>query len=296
MFPTTDTFGTVIDEVILSLMGQGLTDDIIVSLTSAITNSDLSITVDDNEVLSRGLIEIDSELVYVSSVAGSTGTIPSWGRGFKGTTAASHSDGAAVHVAPTWPRSIVGREVNNTLRSLYPTLFVPSKTDITLSADTWQYELPAACEKVLSVEWKWGTSQWIKTNSWEVMHSADTTDFPSGKAIAFGDALYTGASVLVKYAARPTVFSSEATAFTASGYPASCKDVVVLGTAYRLLPWADAGRTKVDSAEANALTNSRPIGAATSIAGNLQKMFLRRLEEERRALAANYPSQVHFVR
>jgi len=296
MFPTTDTFGTVIDEVILSLTGQGLTDDIIVSLNSAIDSNDLAITVDDSDVLSRGLIEIDGELIYISSVAGATGAIPVWGRGFKGTTAASHLQDAAVHIAPTWPRSIVGREINNTIRSLYPTLFVPTATEITLTADNWQYELPAACEKVLSVEWEWGTSQWIKTNAWEVMHLANATDFPSGKAIALGDPLYTGSMLRVKYAARPTVFSSEASVFTTCGLPASCKDVVVLGTAYRLLPWADAGRAKVDSAEANALSSSRPIGAATSIASNLQKSYLRRLEEERRALAANYPSQVHYVR
>jgi hypothetical protein len=296
-FPAADTFDSIIDECALSLTGQGANNDIVVSLVGNITSGSTTIVVDDDSILSRGIIEIDDELIYVSSVDGATATVPAWGRGYRQSTAAAHTSGAAVRVNPQWPRSVIAREVNNTVRSLYPTLYAPKTTEITMDSIEWQYEMPADSERILAVDWKWTTTQWISARSFELLSSTNTTDFTTGKAIALGEPIPSGATVRVTYAARPTVMSTGAGVFsTVTGLPASCKDVVVLGTCARLLPWVDTARASVEAAEAMAMAGNRATGVSVQIASAMQKRYEARLAEEKRALSITYRPRVHNAR
>jgi hypothetical protein len=99
-FSTTDTFGSLIEEVRMSLSGYGVDNDLVCSLSADIGAADLLIGVSDTSAVSRGIIEIDDEILYVKSNSSGTLTIEPFGRGFKGTTAATH-----LTAAP-WSRSI----------------------------------------------------------------------------------------------------------------------------------------------------------------------------------------------
>lgn len=66
-------------------------------LNGAINDSTLTVVVDDaSNLCAPGVITIDSERMKVASISTNTLTIASGGRGFDGSSAASHSDNAAV--------------------------------------------------------------------------------------------------------------------------------------------------------------------------------------------------------
>ena len=92
-FSTDDTLGSLVDEVITSLQGYGLILDQVCSLVGNITADQTQITLDSGDMLSRGVIEIDHELMYVTRCSNGVATVPSWGRGYKGTGKRAHDNG-----------------------------------------------------------------------------------------------------------------------------------------------------------------------------------------------------------
>lgn len=296
-YPTIDTFESLINEVTTSLQGFGTANDQVVTLTSDILGTDLTMTVDDSDSISRGLVEIDEEIIYVTDADNGTVTIPSWGRGFKGTTAAAHAAGSPVWVAPSWPRATVAREINNTIKSLYPQLFGVATVELVGASNTWEYGLPADCERVLAVEWRYNFPDgWSTVKSWESTFSAYTTDFPTGRSLLIGEPLPTNAKIHVTYATLPKALSLPESVFTLTGLAPSCRDVVVLGTAARLVPWQDTARLPVETVPSDALDNNKPVGNATSVAGAIRQQFQLRLDQERRALLDRYPTRAHRTR
>jgi hypothetical protein len=296
-YPSVDTLSSLIDEVITSLQGFGTANDQVVTLTGTLAANATEFLVDDTDNVSRGIAEIDDEIIYIASAENGTVTVPPWGRGFKGTIAATHTLGSPVWISPSWPRATVAREVNNTIKSLYPSLFGIGTVEFTSSNSNWSYALPANCERVLAVEWRYNfPDAWQTVKSWEALHSANTDDFASGKALLIGEPLPSNAHIHVVYAKLPTALATGATVFTDSGLPASARDVVVLGTAVRLIPWQDVARLPVETVPSDALDTGQRIGLATQVAGSLRTQYQARLDQERRSLLERYPTRSHKVR
>lgn len=296
-YSTTDTFSSLIDEVVTSLQGWGVNTDQMATLSADITSTDLTFNVDESNIVSRGIIEIDEELIWVNTSQNGSLVVPAWGRGWKGTTPVSHTLGTAVYVSPTYPRSIVSREVNNAIRAVYPTLFAVTTTEFTIDPTRWQYELPSSVENVLAVEWKWDSiNGWRLLNGYEVTHAANTTDFPSGKMLSISDPLWGGVTVRVTYSKQPTLLSAGSDLFTATGLPASTRDVVVYGATSRLLPWLDAGRLPVETVATDTQDQTKPVGNAISVGRELRSLYAVRIAQERAALLSRYPIRVHKVR
>jgi hypothetical protein len=295
-YSTTDTFSSLVDEVITSLMGYSTLGDQPLNLLKDITAASTSFQVWPFTI-ARGVVEIDEELIFVNETNEGWCGVSTWGRGWRGTTPAAHTAGTPVYVAPVYPRSIVSREVNNTIRSIYPDLFAAKTADLTASAVSWQYELPADCERVLSVEWRWDTiSGWNPLVDWEMVTSANTTDFASGKFLSIQAGIPVASKIHVTYAALPTLLAAPTDAFTTTGLPSTARDVVVLGTAARLIPWIDAGRTPASSVPSDLTDQQRPIGAAIQLARDLRDRYQTRLAKERDSLYSRYPIRAHRIR
>ena len=295
-FPTVDTFSSLIDEVILSLGASGTVNDQVATLTADISATDTTLALDDSSGVSRGLVEIDQELLYVQAADGvGTVTLAPWGRGYKGSIAASHTAGTPVWIAPTWPRSVVAREINRTIKAVYPGLFAVGTYDF-IANGSYQYELPATVDRILSLEWSWtATDGWSPIREWEMVTSANTTDFTTGKSLTLA-ALYAGCRVHITYAKEPSYLTEETTPFTDTGLSASCHDVIVLGTAARLIPWQDTARTTVETVPSDALDQQRSAGLATQIGQSIRTQYQARLAEERRVLLNRYPTRAHGIR
>lgn len=298
-YTTSDTFGSLIDEVITSLQGFGTDNDQVCTLTSTLNASATTFTVDDSDGISRGLVEIDEEILYVASAENGSVVIQPWGRGYKGTSPVSHAINTAVSVAPTWPRAVVAREVNNTIRAVYPNLFAVTTHDFTTAGITWQYSVPANIDRVLAVEWSWITTAidgWMPVTGWELVQSANTTDFATGKALLLSEPLPSGCRIHVTYAKPPSFLVNTSDLYSSTGLPASSRDVVVYGAAARLLPWQDTGRVPVSSVSSDAQDSLKPVGNGVALAKELRSMYASRLADERRILQERYPSRSHRVR
>lgn len=297
-YPTNDTFSSLIDEVITSLQGFGTDNDQVCTLVGGIGSSDTSISVDDTDDVSRGIIEIDQEIIYVFSADQGLIQVPPWGRGFKGSVASAHTAGAMVSVAPSWPRAAVAREVNNTVRSVYPSLFAVGTLELTSNSLTWQYQIPATVDRVLSVEWRWTTTidGWMPVTGWEMIQSANTTDFASGKALLIAEPLPAGCRIHVTYAKQPTLMVNPTDVFTVTGLPSSSRDVIVYGAASRLLPWQDTARIPVESVSSDVQDSLKPVGNAISLAKEIRNLYAIRMQAEQQALMDRYPMRAHKVR
>lgn len=292
-----DTLGTIAEEVLLNLQGSGIVNDAIVTLTSDVSPTDLTFTVDEGEPISSGLIEIDQEQMWVSSVVNGTVTIPPWGRGYRGTTASSHSLHSAVRIAPVWPRSVIYTAVNNVVLSLYPNVFAVKSVEFTADGAYYQYGLPVDVEEVLDVSAEWTKlTGWEPVTDWDVDYNANTTDFPTGKMLSLGSFLLPGMKVRVVYAARPTTMSLTSTPFSDTGLPASCKDLLTLGASLRLFPWVDIARIPSQSVEMDALAQAKPFGGAVTLARDFKSEYQRRIVEERTALNVKYGRRAHRIR
>lgn len=296
-YPTVDTLSTLIDEVQTNLQGFGTANDQVTTLTSTLAADATSFTVADTDGMSRGVVEIDDEIMYVDRAENGTVTVPPWGRGYKGTIPSAHSQNVAVWIAPTWPRATVAREVNNTIRAVYPDLFGVSTVDFSAGTTTWQYPLPADCERILSVEWRWSTPfGWNTLFSWEMVNASQVSEFPTGKSLVIGDAIPTSGTLHITYAKIPTLLSAPSTPFTDSGLAASARDVIVLGTAAKLVPWQDTARLPVETVPSDAQDIGKPVGMATQVAGSIRQQYVARLAAERRVLLNKYPTKAHRTR
>jgi hypothetical protein len=293
----TNTLGSIAEKILGCLQGSGTTNNLMATLTQDISTTDLTFTVDDTTVLSRGLVEIDREQIWVSSVSTTAATIAPWGRGWRGTTSAAHTSGSAIRVSPTWPMSTIYTQINNATMALYPGIFAVKTYDFTISGGYFQFGLPADVEVVLDVSTSWTMlSGWEPVTSWDTTMDANLTDFPTGRMLSLDCSVTPSTRVKVTYAARPILMSNPSDLFSVTGLAASQKDLLVLGAALRLFPWVDVSRVAEQSVEAGALAKGGQLGASVSMARDFRSEYQRRLGEERAALNAKYGRRAHRVR
>jgi hypothetical protein len=310
------TLEQMIDEVIINLAGYTFQQDRSTYLKSAITTttsssaSPLIVSLGSTESVGKGIIEIDEEMMWVDSYdrISNTATVAPYGRGYLGSTATTHTADSKVTITPTFPRSSVKRALNDTIRSLGANIFAVKSTTFTFNAAQSTYAFnDLNIKNILTVAWQAiGPSQeWIPIRRWDFDSSADATAFGAGaQTITLGQAPIPGRSVRVVYATDPAAFSTLATVdltnaqdyLTITGLPESTRDVVILGTAYRLLSFLDPARAAQTSPQADETDSKRPYGASQSATKQLYALYSQRLQEETKAQQKNYPPRVHFSR
>lgn len=267
------------------------------SLANLITDSALSFIVDDGQTLSRGLAELDDELVYVSVVdqEGGVATIPPWGRGQQGSVAASHAAGARVTTTPRPPRHRVKYRINQVIRALYPDLWTVAVDEQT--ADTREeYPLPATARWVIDVRWQTPGSPvtWEKVRGWRLNTKANLTTFPTGVALTVGD-VPSGQKFRTLYAGEPTALAAAGDDFaTVSGLHEGAADLVVMAAASQLVLGQELSRGQLATLEQQQRAVLITTGASMAASRFLKQEYAGRVAAERRRLLASYPSRPHF--
>lgn len=294
------TFGDLTEEIIHNLSGYSTRSDSMATTTAVLSSVGLSVPVDTVDFFARGMVEIGSELVYVSGVDNATRSliIPPWGRGYRGTKAVSHANGTRVTMAPSWARATVGRAINSTIRSLYPTLFgVKTLTLVTASRDL-AYELPAEAERVLDVRHRCigAPLVWDRVRKYDVLFGQTSSISSTGVCLELYDCLRPGTTVAVSYAVSPVELTDEDQDWSHTGLPASCYELAVLGATYRLLPYLDAVRLPTDSSSAVETDAQNQIGTAANLTKTYASMFADRLATEQTTLNDRYPARYRRVR
>ncbi|MGZ4519159.1 MAG: hypothetical protein ACXVGA_00915 [Mycobacteriaceae bacterium] len=295
------TFNDLIEEVLFTAQGYTAALDQITFLAQPLGATDTTIQVADAQGFSRGLAEIDSELVWVQGVdyVNNGLTLLPNGRGMRGTTAAAHDAGTTVISSPNVPRFAVMNAINDCINSLYPYLYAVETAEFTYdNVIAMGWGIPVEAESILDVRFRDLVGNWQRIRNWEVENSANVTDFPTGKALRLpGRNIPFGQTVQVVYGSVPQPLANATDDFVSvTGLRASCKDVVVLGTLARLAPALDYARLSVKAAAADELDQPRPLGSAINVAKDYRAAYQQRLAEERTVLNNRYPARIHFTR
>lgn len=271
------------------LLGYSMNQESVSELAAPMAETDTSFTCDPGTVLnlSRGLVEIDDELILVKTYDSQSGVVTVMGlgngRGYEGTTAAAHAVNSLVTSAPAFPKARIKAAINETIRSLYPVLVVFGSTEITKLAPVVEYELPSEVEGVWYV-----TGQLIGPSkvaqplpNWRYNPKARAENFPSGKSIQLFDYVTAGQAMKVVYSKGPEALVNGSDDFTLTGYPERYTDLVVYGACKRLVPALEAARLQLQSVETTERAPLVPPASATKVAQLYASLFAERLEEER---------------
>lgn len=270
-------------------------------ITNAIDNNDLTLTVDDATAASKGIIEIDDELIYVKKSVAASGTLQvlgtasvASGRGWRGTTATSHIAGSIVRNNPIFPRAQVKRALLETIKGMnFPVI---ANETFTFNGSDYSYVMPDSLVDVTGVSWELpdSTGVWALIKRWRL----DTNYLDSGttkQALILNEAPMSGADVRVQYTKYPSTITDNQE-LTVSGLPSSCEDVVRLGAMYRLLSTVDPGKVTATSVSADALDQPVSAGASTSAAKYIFQLYSVRLAEEVAKQQANFLNTIQYSR
>lgn len=297
------TFDQLVRQVRQQLLGFSMNQESVSFLAVGMAATDTTFQADGETVgnLSRGLVEIDDELILIKKWDQTSGTVTVMGgvngRGYEGTTAAAHTQNALVTSNPAFPKARIKEAINQTISTLYPDLVVFSQTEITKLAPQIEYELPADLSDVWYI-----TGQLIGPSkvaqplpNWRYNPMARTSVFPSGKSIQVFDYVTAGQAIKVVYSKPPTTLTNGSDAFeTVTGYPDRYKDLVVWGTCMRLLPALESARLQQQAVEATERATLVPPQSAAKAMAMYAQLYQTRLQEERARQFTDVPNYAMF--
>ena len=306
----TATLSDMINEVSMNLSGYTLTQDRSTYIKSAVpatassSASPIVLSLGSTDNVGKGIVEIDEELFWIDTYdrVGNTATVAPYGRAYLGTTLAAHTVDTKVTISPTFPKFSIKRAINDTIKGLSGTLFAADTTTITYSSAVSTYRLPATgtslgIRNVLSVAYEsiGPSKEWIPIRSWRFDSNANATAFTSEQTISIYDMITSGRTIQIVYSKDPTPFATNADVFsTQTGLPDSCRDLVVLGSTYRLLSNLDPARAAMVSAQADETDSKRPYGSSQSLTRQIYALYTQRLAEEVKSQQNKYPIRIHY--
>jgi len=272
-------------------------------ITSATTAGDLTMLVDDASAISRGIVEIDDELIYVKKAIQTSGTIQALGvagnpigRGWRGTTATSHVSGSVVRNNPIFPRNQVKRAILETIKGMsFPCI---SNYTFTFNGSDYSYLMPDALVDITGISWDVpdSTGVWQLIKGWRLdTNYYDESTASIKQALILKESPMPGRTVNVQYTKYPTTITDNQE-LTVSGLPASCEDVVRLGAMYRLLSTVDPGKVTATSVSADVIDQPVQAGASTNAAKYIFQLYTVRLAEEIAKQQANFLNTIQYTR
>jgi hypothetical protein len=303
------TFQQLTDEVLMNLNGYTFEQDRTTHLTEAVTtltspsSSPTILKLGSTESLGKGILEIGEELMFIDSFdrVSNTATVAPYGRGYLGTTPSTASVDAKVTISPSFPRYVVKKAINDTIRAMGSSIHSVKQTSFPYNAAVTTYEFDNLnIKNILTMNWQevGPSREWIKVRRWEFDSFADVTAWGTGsQTVTIGDYITPGRTVKVVYLTDPSVMVNNSDVFsTVTGLPDSSKDVVVFGASYRLLTYLDPARASQVSPQADEIDSRRPYGASQAAARQLFALYTQRLAEEVQHQQESYPARVHYSR
>ena len=304
------TLTDMINEVSINLSGYTLQQDRATHITAAVAATastiaaPITLSLASTDSVGKGIVEIDEELFWIDNYdrVGNTATIAPYGRAYLGTTLAAHTEGTKVTIAPTFPRFVIKRAINDTITAIGSSIFAASTTTITSNAAVSAFRLPTTgttlnIRNILAVAYQslGASKEWIPLRTWRFDGNANSTAFTSGQSISIYDFIPSGRTVQIAYATDPIAFTANGEDFaTKTGLPESCKDLVILGATYRLLSNLDPARASMVSPQADETDSKRPYGSSQSLTKQVYALFNQRLNEEVKSQQDKYPIRVHY--
>jgi hypothetical protein len=239
------------------------------------------------------VFEIESEMFYVwdSSPAAKTLTVE---RGYGGTTAASHTSGAVITVAPRFPRSQMLDAVNGELDDLSSTangLFRVVTADLTYNGSDRQIDITGSSTiiELLDTRLRYLADDYPVLHSVRLQTGLPTSDFPSGNTLVFDEPVMAG-TVRVRYKAPFVRASSESSDLTSACFlPATCDDIIEMGVVLRMMAGREIKRNFTEAQGDTRRADEVPAAAVANSITNIQRLRRDRIIAEAGRLKAQFP-------
>ncbi len=241
------------------------------------------------------VFQVDSELMYIWEVntASKTLTVE---RGFGGTTAATHADGAIVVVSPKFPRWQILQALNDELADLSSPmngLFQMKTVDISYNGSDRQINLTGITSMidVYDVRWRYLSDDYPVVRRYRLMRDMPTSDFPSGYVLSLDEPVMSS-TIRVIYKDKYTAFSTEASTLASTGASSELADLLVLGAQIRLLASREVKRNFIESQGDTRRADEVPAGAMNASVTNLLRLRRDRIQAEAARLNRQYPTRI----
>lgn len=287
------TFAQMVDEVSGYLRAYSSDQEAKSYLLAPVDTTAVQMVVADPDRLTSGMVEVDEELVEVSTIDAVTGTMTifPWGRGQQGTQAAAHDVNARVTVTPRWPRSRIKRTINEIISGVWPDLFAvatfetPGRSDLLT-----EYGVPADVRRILSLRWDEPVYGWQPIVGWRLNQNTNTTNFPTGTTLEITESVWPGHTIRGVYATEPRGLVNDADDYAATtGLPDGSADLICIGAAARLVAAADLAAVQVFTVEHAQRIDGRGVGSGAAASRYLMQLYQTRLIAERNRLLEQYP-------
>ena len=295
------SFSDLVDETLIALSGYTQRQDQSTYLTAAMTDTQLTMTVSDAAVLSKGLVEVGDELMWVESFdrATNVATIAPYGRGFRSTQKSPHSVGDRVTISPSFPKDVIRKQLNNAVTGVFPDLFGVFYTTFSFVSSQNTYELPSEADEILQVMWQTTgpTQEWLPVRQYSINKNAYVGTFNTGKTISVYDGIVPGRTVHVVYSRQPQELYLSSDDFEDVTYlPAYAKEPVVLGAAYRVAGYLDVSRLPGQTAEVDQIDQASPVGSGGTVTRALFQLYQQRLAVASKRQQEDFPIRVRYGR
>lgn len=305
----TYTLSQMVDEVLINLSGYTYQQDRSTYLTAPVTtltspsSSPLVLSLGSTDNVGKGIIEINEELMWVDSFdrVANTATIAPYGRGYLGTTAATHDIDTKVTISPIFPRYVVKKAINDTIRAIGSSLSAVKQTSFVYNSPVTTYSFEnLEIENILTMMWQdiGPSKEWIRVHRFDFDPLANAAEWGEGaQTVTVNEYITSGRTVKIMYTTRPQEFTSDSDDFTTvTGLSLSVKDVVILGAVYRLLTYLDPARASQIAPQADEIDAKRSFGAVSSVIRQIFALYTQRLNEEIKAQQNQYPPRVRYSR
>lgn len=214
-------------------------------------------------------------------------------RGVGGSTAASHSNGDLVEIAPQFSQYRVLREINSELDALSAEgIFAVGETEVTYNPAVQGYDLGSiAWEDIIDLRYEipGPSKNWPPIRSYAKLRNADTTQFPSGNGVIVYEPGWAGLPIRIRWRGTLTHLANPTDDVSTTGLQASAYDLPVIGAAMRLLAGMEFQRVNPHAQRDPMLNANLPPGALGGSVKNLIMLRGQRVLAEANRLARLYP-------
>lgn len=252
------------------------------------------------QVAKGAIISIDDELMYVFAVSANSLTVQ---RGWYGTTATTHADGALVEVQPRFPQYQIRKALTDEIRSWPAEMFrVAGLTIPVTDSNIRGYDLTdlGTFYNVLDVrraprsfsgsadDTASSSRSWARVR-FSTTRVLDTGDFASGIALTLGELVEGSVRVIASTPFVTTIMTDATDVEATIGLSASMVDIPPVGAAARLLYPREVQRTGTQEQGEVRDAQEVPPGFITQTATALWGFRRTRLSEEINRLRTFYP-------
>jgi len=301
------TLGDMKGRIKQLLQGYSRNQEQITWLSQAMTAVDTMFFIDPGtaSAMSRGLVEIDDELLTISTFNALAGTATvaagQNGRGVENTTPAFHDLNAIITMDPDYPRQRITEAINDTINAVYPDLYVMSSFEFPKTAARYEYSMPIDAEMVYKVTADTIGPSKVKFQAqrWRFNPQAQNdaaSGLTTGKTIEVMDQIVPGRTIRVMYIKKPGTLSLNSDPFEATtGFPERYVDMIQFGAVSRLLLGLEPARLQQKSVESTERAPLVPTGAANQATMMFQRRFQERFDQERDRLKELFPAYQVFL-